>query len=149
MLFRRRQTTPARSRSRRYFCLVCVDAVWTSLQTWPKWTWPSTWTRLNSVSSITAPRCVLLLDDICCWSAGCSLFLNLLTSIVLICNLYYNYKNICYLLWNRGAWRFFHDTYLTIEVQGIRCTNHLHDSCPFYWHKSTFYRSRMPISFQN
>ena len=23
-----------------------------------------------------------------------------------------------------------HDTYLTIEVQGIRCTNHLHDSCP-------------------
>ena len=36
-----------------------------------------------------------------------------------------------YLLWNRGAWRFFHDTYLTIEVQGIRCTNHLHDSCPF------------------
>ena len=40
-------------------------------------------------------------------------------------------KNIRYLLWNRGAWRFFHDTYLTIEVQGIRCTNHLHDSCPF------------------
>ena len=38
-------------------------------------------------------------------------------------------KNICYLLWNRGARRFFHDTYLTIEVQGIRCTNHLHDSC--------------------
>ena len=26
-------------------------------------------------------------------------------------------KNIRYLLWNRGAWRFFHDTYLTIEVQ--------------------------------
>ena len=25
---------------------------------------------------------------------------------------------------------FLHDTYLTIEVQGIRCTNHLHDSCP-------------------
>ena len=40
-------------------------------------------------------------------------------------------KNIRYLLWNRGAWRFFHDTYLTIEVQGIRCTNHLHDSCPY------------------
>ena len=40
-------------------------------------------------------------------------------------------QNIRYLLWNRGAWRFFHDTYLTIEVQGIRCTNHLHDSCPF------------------
>ena len=40
-------------------------------------------------------------------------------------------KNIRYLLWNRGAWRFFHDTYLTIEVQGIRCTNHLHDPCPF------------------
>ena len=40
-------------------------------------------------------------------------------------------KNIRYLLWNRGVWRFFHDTYLTIEVQGIRCTNHLHDSCPF------------------
>ena len=40
-------------------------------------------------------------------------------------------KNIRYLLWNRGAWRFFHDRYLTIEVQGIRCTNHLHDSCPF------------------
>ena len=39
-------------------------------------------------------------------------------------------KNIRYLLWNRGARRFFHDTYLTIEVQGIRCTNHLHDSCP-------------------
>ena len=39
-------------------------------------------------------------------------------------------KNIRYLLWNRGVWRFFHDTYLTIEVQGIRCTNHLHDSCP-------------------
>ena len=39
-------------------------------------------------------------------------------------------KNIRYLLWNRGGWRFFHDTYLTIEVQGIRCTNHLHDSCP-------------------
>ena len=34
------------------------------------------------------------------------------------------------LLWNWGVWRFFHDTYLTIEVQGIRCTNHLHDSCP-------------------
>ena len=40
-------------------------------------------------------------------------------------------KNIRYLLWNRGAWRFFHDTYLTIEDQGIRCTDHLHDSCPF------------------
>ena len=39
-------------------------------------------------------------------------------------------KNIRYLLWNRGARCFFHDTYLTIEVQGIRCTNHLHDSCP-------------------
>ena len=39
-------------------------------------------------------------------------------------------KNIRYLLWNRGVWRFFHDTYLTIEVQGIRCTHHLHDSCP-------------------
>ena len=39
-------------------------------------------------------------------------------------------KNIHYLLWNRGAWRFFHDTYLTIKVQGIRCTHHLHDSCP-------------------
>ena len=39
-------------------------------------------------------------------------------------------KNIRYLLWNRGAWRFFHDTYLTIEVRGIRCTHHLHDSCP-------------------
>ena len=38
-------------------------------------------------------------------------------------------KNIRYLLWNRGAWRFFHDTYLTIEVQGIWCTHHLHDSC--------------------
>ena len=33
-------------------------------------------------------------------------------------------KNICYLLWNRGAW------YLTIKVRGIRCTNHLHDSYP-------------------
>ena len=40
-------------------------------------------------------------------------------------------KNIRYLLWNRWAWRFFHDTYLTIEVQGVRCTNHLLDSCPF------------------
>ena len=39
-------------------------------------------------------------------------------------------KNIRYLLWNRGARRFFRDTYLTIEVQGIRCTNHLHDCCP-------------------
>ena len=39
-------------------------------------------------------------------------------------------KNIHYLLWNRGVWRFFHDSYLTIEVQGIRCTNHLHDFCP-------------------
>ena len=39
-------------------------------------------------------------------------------------------KNIRYLLWNRGARRFFHDTYLTSEVQGIRCTKHLHDSCP-------------------
>ena len=39
-------------------------------------------------------------------------------------------KNIHYLLWNRGAWHFFHETYLTIEVQGIRCTTHLHDSCP-------------------
>ena len=40
-------------------------------------------------------------------------------------------KNIRYLLRNRGAWCFFHDTYLTIEVQGIRCTNHLRDYCPF------------------
>ena len=39
-------------------------------------------------------------------------------------------KNIRYLLWNQVTWRFFHDTYLTIEVEGIRCTNHLHDSCP-------------------
>ena len=39
-------------------------------------------------------------------------------------------QNIRYLLWNRGVWRFFHDTYLTIEFQGIRCTHHLHDSCP-------------------
>ena len=39
-------------------------------------------------------------------------------------------KNTRYLLWNRGARCFFHDTYLTIEVQGFRCTNHLHDSCP-------------------
>ena len=28
------------------------------------------------------------------------------------------------------AWRFFPDTYLTIEVQGIQCTHHLLDSCP-------------------
>ena len=40
-------------------------------------------------------------------------------------------KNFPHLLWNRRAWCFFRDTYLTIEVQGIRCTNHLHDSCPF------------------
>ena len=39
-------------------------------------------------------------------------------------------KNIRYLLSNRGVWRFFHDTYLTIEVQGIRCTHHLNHSCP-------------------
>ena len=39
-------------------------------------------------------------------------------------------KNIPFLLWNRGAWRFFHDTYFTIQVRGIRCTQHLHDSCP-------------------
>ena len=39
-------------------------------------------------------------------------------------------KNIRYFLWNRGARLFFLDTYLTIKVQGIRCTNHLHDSCP-------------------
>ena len=39
-------------------------------------------------------------------------------------------KNIRYLLWNRGVWRFFHDMYLTIEVQRIRCTYHSHDSCP-------------------
>ena len=39
-------------------------------------------------------------------------------------------KNIRYLLWNRGAWHFFNDTHLTIEVRGIRCTNHLHDFCP-------------------
>ena len=39
-------------------------------------------------------------------------------------------KNIRYLLWNRGTRCFFHDTYLIIEVQGIRCTNHLHDSWP-------------------
>ena len=39
-------------------------------------------------------------------------------------------KNIRHLLWNRGAWRLFLDTYLEIEVQGIRCTNHLYDSCP-------------------
>ena len=40
-------------------------------------------------------------------------------------------KNIPYLLWNLGVWRFLHDTYLIIiEVQGILCTNHLHDSCP-------------------
>ena len=38
-------------------------------------------------------------------------------------------KNIRY-LGNRGAWHFFHDTYLPIKVQGIRCTNHLHDSSP-------------------
>ena len=37
---------------------------------------------------------------------------------------------IRYLLWNRRVWRFFHDTYLTIEVQGIRCTHHLNHSCP-------------------
>ena len=40
-------------------------------------------------------------------------------------------KNIRYLLWNRGVWHFFNDTYLTIEVHEIRCTNHLYDSCPF------------------
>ena len=39
-------------------------------------------------------------------------------------------KYIRYLLWNRGARRFFLNTYLTIEAQGIRCTNHFHDSCP-------------------
>ena len=39
-------------------------------------------------------------------------------------------KNIRYLLWNWGVWRFFHDVYLTIEVHGIQCTNHLHESCP-------------------
>ena len=39
-------------------------------------------------------------------------------------------KNIRYLLWNWGVWRFFHDMYLTIEVRRIRCTYHLHDSCP-------------------
>ena len=39
-------------------------------------------------------------------------------------------KNILYLLWNWGAWRFFYDKYVTIEVQGIWCTDHLHDSFP-------------------
>ena len=39
-------------------------------------------------------------------------------------------KFIRYLLWNWGVWHFFHDTYLAIEDRGIRCTNHLHDSCP-------------------
>ena len=39
-------------------------------------------------------------------------------------------KNIRYLLGNQRVWRFFHGTYLTIEVQGIWYTNHLHDSCP-------------------
>ena len=67
-------------------------------------------------------------------------FVMWLNSVLRIWNILYdnpaiiyiiNSKNIRYLLWNRGAWRFFHDTYLTIEVPGIRCTNHLHESCPF------------------
>ena len=65
------------------------------------------------------------------WSLGyccrypSTIIMNHLTIYIIIS------QNIRHLLWNRGAWRFFHDTYLTIEVQGIRCTNHLHDSCPF------------------
>ena len=53
-------------------------------------------------------------------------------ALIMTSSILYRYitKNISYLLWNRGAWRFFHYTYLTIEVQGIRCTNHLHDSFP-------------------
>ena len=34
-------------------------------------------------------------------------------------------KHIRYLRWNRGTWCSFHTTYIIIEVQGIRCTNHL------------------------
>ena len=58
-------------------------------------------------------------------------------------------KNIRYLLWNRGAWRFFHDTYLTIEVKGIRCTHHLHDSCPLTDINPHFTAPPVPILFQN
>ena len=64
-----------------------------------------------------AARILTLSDDI----LHCYLISNIFIIIT---------KNIRYLLWNRWVWHLFHDTYLTIEVQGIWCTNHLHDSCP-------------------
>ena len=78
---------------------------------------------LNSYQTFTAdsPRwrpcwwCHLPMSDIMWSSRGKNIIIT---------------KNIRYFLWNRGAWCFFHDTYLTIEVQGIRCTDHLHDSFP-------------------
>ena len=38
-------------------------------------------------------------------------------------------KNIRYLRWNGGAWRFLHNTNHTIQGLGIQCINHLCDSC--------------------
>ena len=43
--------------------------------------------------------------------------------------LYIIAKNIRHPHWNRGAWYFLHNTYLTIELQGIRCISHSRDSC--------------------
>ena len=42
--------------------------------------------------------------------------------------LYIFAKNICYIRWNQGVWWTLHNTYLTIEVPGIWCTNQLHVS---------------------
>ena len=57
-------------------------------------------------------------------------WIGIVITIVIIMIIIISKKNMRDLVWNRGARRLFHDTYLTIEVQKIRCTNHLHDSCP-------------------
>ena len=45
-------------------------------------------------------------------------------------NLYYNCEKYPLSPLKPRSLAFFHDTYLTIEVHRIRCTNHLHDSGP-------------------
>ena len=46
-------------------------------------------------------------------------------------NHYYNCVNICNLLWNQCACRFFHNTHQTFLAPCTQCTDHLCNSCHF------------------
>ena len=58
------------------------------------------------------------------------------------------WKNIHYLLWNRGAWCSLNITYQTFLAPCIRCTNHVCDSCALIDINQHFYSVTAPDDFK-